>query len=104
MIQAYSYRFKIEVSFKVMKHLLRSFFYQFRAKALPKLERKDKTNPSNLHRDSRRWIGSAAMLLNDLWFWAALLQVIFNFYPSYMSKGFGIDFRDVEDLFFWGSL
>jgi len=59
-IQAYSYRFKIEVSFKVMKHLLGSFYYQFWTKAMPKLDRKGKTDLSNLDSDSRRLIGSAA--------------------------------------------
>ena len=39
-IQAYSYRFKIEVTFKGLKHLLGSFFYRFWTKAMPKLNRK----------------------------------------------------------------
>jgi len=36
MIMAYSYRFKIEVCFKVMKHLIGAFFYHFWTSAWPK--------------------------------------------------------------------
>jgi hypothetical protein len=34
-IKAYSYRFKIEVNFKVLKHLMGSFFYHFWTKVWP---------------------------------------------------------------------
>ena len=37
MILAYSYRFKIEVSFKVLKHLMGAFFYRFWTHALPRI-------------------------------------------------------------------
>lgn len=39
-IRAYSYRFKIEVTFKGLKHLLGSFCYRFWTKAMPKLNKK----------------------------------------------------------------
>ena len=45
-ILAYSYRFKIEVSFKMLKQVLGGFFYHFWTTAMPKLSR-FKTN-SNL--------------------------------------------------------
>jgi len=46
-ILAYSYRFKIEVSFKMLKHIIGSFGYHFWTKALPKLSRfKTKTDLS----------------------------------------------------------
>lgn len=46
-ILAYSYRFKIEVSFKTLKHVIGSFGYHFWTKALPKLSRhKTKTDLS----------------------------------------------------------
>lgn len=46
-ISAYSYRFKIEVSFKVLKHVIGSFGYHFWTKALPKLSHfKTKTDLS----------------------------------------------------------
>jgi hypothetical protein len=41
-ILAYSYRFKIEVSFKGLKHLLGSFCYHFWTSAMPKLSKKEK--------------------------------------------------------------
>jgi hypothetical protein len=37
MILAYSYRFKIEVSFKVLKHLIGAFFYRFWTSAWPRI-------------------------------------------------------------------
>ena len=37
MILAYSYRFKIEVSFKVLKHLMGTFFYRFWTHAWPRI-------------------------------------------------------------------
>ena len=36
-IRAYSYRFKIEVSFKVLKHLMGVFFYRFWTSAWPRI-------------------------------------------------------------------
>gem|GEM_PF-4566896 len=39
-LQAYSYRFKIEVTFKGLKYLLGSFCYRFWTKAMPKLGKK----------------------------------------------------------------
>ena len=36
-ILAYSYRFKIEVSFKVLKHLMGTFFYRFWTSAWPRI-------------------------------------------------------------------
>ncbi|WP_144020277.1 MULTISPECIES: hypothetical protein [unclassified Dehalobacter] len=48
-IVAYSYRFKIEVSFKMLKHVTGSFGYHFWTKALPKLSRlKTKTDLSTV--------------------------------------------------------
>jgi len=37
MILAYSYRFKIEVTFKVLKHLIGAFFYRFWTTAWPRI-------------------------------------------------------------------
>ena len=39
-IQAYSFRFKIEVSFKELKHLLGTFCYHFWCKSMPRLSKK----------------------------------------------------------------
>lgn len=43
-IQLYSYRFKIEVVFKELKHRIGSFFYHFWTYAMPKLNRKTPRN------------------------------------------------------------
>jgi len=46
-ITAYTYRFKIEVSFKYLKHVVGAFYYHFWTKAIPKLSRfKTKTDLS----------------------------------------------------------
>lgn len=51
-ILTYTYRFKIEVSFKYLKHTLGSFFYHFWTKAMPKLSRyTTKTNFSSVTND-----------------------------------------------------
>lgn len=48
-ILAYSYRFKIEVSFKMLKHTIGGFCYHFWTKSMPKLSRfKAKTDLSNI--------------------------------------------------------
>ncbi len=39
-IQLYSYRFKIEIAFKELKHRIGSFFYHFWTQAMPKLDKK----------------------------------------------------------------
>jgi hypothetical protein len=53
MILAYSYRFKIEVSFKVMKHLMGAFYYRFWTSVWPRI---GKANSSDLSKidDQRR--------------------------------------------------
>ncbi len=40
-IRAYSYRFKIEVSFKVLKHLMGVFFYRFWTSAWPRIGKRN---------------------------------------------------------------
>lgn len=48
-ITAYTYRFKIEVSFKYLKHVVGAFFYHFWTKATPKLSKfKTKTDLSSI--------------------------------------------------------
>jgi hypothetical protein len=57
-ILAYSYRFKIEVNFKVLKHLMGVFFYHFWTSAWPRLDRKSKINPEPaISKNSERLIG-----------------------------------------------
>ena len=47
-IRAYSYRFKIEVSFKVLKHLMGVFFYRFWTSAWPRIGRKTVSDLSGI--------------------------------------------------------
>ena len=52
-IRAYSYRFKIEVSFKVLKHLMGAFFYRFWTSAWPRIGKRTATDLSEIS-DLRR--------------------------------------------------
>jgi hypothetical protein len=45
-IRAYSYRFKIEVSFKVLKHLIGVFFYRFWTSAWPRIGKRTESDLS----------------------------------------------------------
>ena len=45
-IRAYSYRFKIEVSFKVLKHLIGVFFYRFWTRAWPRIGKRTESDLS----------------------------------------------------------
>ena len=53
MILAYSYRFKIEVSFKVLKHLMGAFFYRFWTHAWPRIGKATQSDLSGVI-DERR--------------------------------------------------
>ena len=48
-IRAYSYRFKIEVSFKVLKHLMGAFFYRFWTSAWPRIGNQTACDISNIN-------------------------------------------------------
>ena len=52
-IRAYSYRFKIEVSFKVLKHLMGAFFYRFWTSAWPRIGKRTAIDLSEIS-DSRQ--------------------------------------------------
>lgn len=52
-IRAYSYRFKIEVSFKVLKHLMGAFYYRFWTSAWPRIGKRTASDLSEIS-DSRR--------------------------------------------------
>ena len=53
MILAYSYRFKIEVTFKVLKHLIGAFFYRFWTTAWPRIGKASSSDLSTVN-DRRR--------------------------------------------------
>jgi hypothetical protein len=52
-VRAYSFRFKIEVSFKVLKHLMGAFFYRFWTSAWPRIGKRTVSDLSEIS-DSRR--------------------------------------------------
>jgi hypothetical protein len=52
-IRAYSYRFKIEVSFKVLKHLMGAFYYRFWTSSWPRIGKRTASDLSEIS-DSRR--------------------------------------------------
>ena len=52
-VQAYSFRFKIEVSFKVLKHLMGAFYYRFWTSAWPRIGKRTVSDLSEIT-DSRR--------------------------------------------------
>ena len=55
-IKAYSYRFKIEVNFKVLKHLMGVFFYHFWTSVWPNIGKRVESDLSSMSRDSERLI------------------------------------------------
>ena len=52
-VRAYSFRFKIEVSFKVLKHLMGAFFYRFWTSAWPRIGKRTVSDLSEIT-DSRQ--------------------------------------------------
>lgn len=52
-VRAYSFRFKIEVSFKVLKHLMGAFYYRFWTSAWPRIGERTVSDLSDIT-DSRR--------------------------------------------------
>jgi len=55
-IRAYSYRFKIEVNFKVLKHLMGAFFYHFWTSVWPKIGKRNKSDLSSIDTRSEKLI------------------------------------------------
>ena len=53
-IRAYSYRFKIEVSFKMLKHLMGAFFYRFWTSAWPRIGNRTMSDLSKVNDDKRK--------------------------------------------------
>lgn len=52
-IRAYSYRFKIEVTFKMLKHLMGAFYYRFCTSAWPRIGKQKASDLSQIS-DARR--------------------------------------------------
>ena len=53
-IRVYSYRFKIEVSFKMLKHLMGVFFYRFWTNAWPRIGKRTASNLSAVTDPSKK--------------------------------------------------
>jgi hypothetical protein len=55
-IKAYSYRFKIEVNFKVLKHLMGVFFYHFWTSVWPNIGKRVESDLSSMSTESEKLI------------------------------------------------
>jgi len=58
-IRAYSYRFKIEVNFKILKHLMGAFFYHFWTSVWPKIGKRNESDLSSIGTQSEKLIAQA---------------------------------------------
>ena len=58
-IRAYSYRFKIEVNFKTLKHLMGAFFYHFWTSVWPKIGKRNESDLSSIGTQSEKLIAQA---------------------------------------------
>jgi hypothetical protein len=95
-IRAYSYRFKIEVSFKVLKHLMGTFFYRFWTNAWPRIRKQTVSDLSQVakHDYKKRLISQTANAIeafaNFGCIATGILQIIsLNFHQTIWSKYLG---------------
>jgi len=91
-IRAYSYRFKIEVSFKVLKHLMGAFFYRFWTSAWPRIGKRtvsDLSEISDSHRQRliRQTTNAIEAFANFGCIATGILQIIaLNFHQTIWRK------------------
>jgi len=94
-IRAYSYRFKIEVSFKVLKHLMGAFFYRFWTGAWPRIGKRNVSDLSSIDdQRSRRLIRQTAnaieAFMNFGCIATGILQIVsLNFHQTIWEKYLG---------------
>jgi hypothetical protein len=94
-IRAYSYRFKIEVSFKVLKHLMGVFFYRFWTSAWPRIGKRNVSDLSSVDDErSRRLIQQATnaieAFMNFGCIATGILQIVsLNFHQTIWGKYLG---------------
>jgi len=94
-ICAYSYRFKIEVSFKVLKHLMGAFFYRFWTSAWPRIGKRNVSKLSTVGDSrSRRLIRQATdaieAFVNFACIATGLLQIVsLNFHETIWKRYLG---------------
>ena len=91
-IRAYSYRFKIEVSFKMLKHLMGVFFYRFWTNAWPRIGKRTVSNLSAITDPSRnklirRTTNAIEAFVNFGCIAAGILQIIsLNYHKTIWRK------------------
>ena len=91
-IRVYSYRFKIEVNFKVLKHVMGAFFYRFWTTAWPRIGKENVSDLSSVKDpDSRRLIRQAAnaieAFMNFGCIATGILQILsLNFHDTIWDK------------------
>jgi hypothetical protein len=94
-ICAYSYRFKIEVSFKVLKHLMGAFFYRFWTSAWPRIGKRNVSDLSTVSDSrSRRLIRQATdaieAFVNFACIATGVLQIVsLNFHETIWNRYLG---------------
>ena len=94
-IRAYSYRFKIEVSFKVLKHLMGVFFYRFWTSVWPRIGTHNVSDLSTVDsRRSRRLIrqttNAIEAFMNFGCIATGILQIVsLNFHQTIWGKYLG---------------
>ena len=94
-IRAYSYRFKIEVSFKVLKHLIGVFFYRFWTSAWPRIGKRTESDLSASEDErSQKLIGQTTdaieAFVNFGCIATGILQIVsLNFHQTIWKKYLG---------------
>ncbi len=94
-ILAYSYRFKIEVSFKVLKHLIGAFFYRFWTSAWPRIGKRNTSDLSAVsdprsRRLIRQTTNAIEAFVNFGCIATGILQIVsLNFHETIWKKYLG---------------
>jgi len=94
-IRAYSYRFKIEVSFKVLKHLMGVFFYRFWTSAWPRIGKRNVSDLSAVgdphsRRLIRQTTNAIEAFVNFGCIATGILQIVsLNFHETIWKKYLG---------------
>jgi hypothetical protein len=90
-ISAYSYRFKIEVNFKVLKHLMGVFFYHFWTSVWPHIGKRNESDLSTMNPGSEKLIAQTTNAIEGFVNFGCIatgiLQIIaINFHQTIWKK------------------
>lgn len=93
-ITAYSYRFKIEVNFKVLKHLMGVFFYHFWTSAWPDIGKRNESDLCSVNARSKKLISQTTNAIEGFVNFGCIatgiLQIIaMNFHQTIWKKYLG---------------